>query len=136
MATTADGSTYDAKPTQGKGDFDMKIALAFVVASCLLAAALTAAVATRGTFRPVERQLRVDHEIAGVAVADLRLATISRPLHRSTHTPGRPRDERILRIAGIPGAIAAADVAGDDADGFRRHAEDDRDVAANPPRPA
>jgi hypothetical protein len=88
--------------------------------------------------RPVgaERQLRVDHEIAGVAVADERFATVARPLHRSTQTPGRPPDQRVLRIAGIPGAVAAADVTRDDANGFRRHAEDDCDSVANPPRPA
>ncbi len=83
----------------------------------------------------VERQLRVDHEIAGMAVADHRLATIPRPLHRSTHALGRPRNQRILRIAGIPGAVAAADFARDDADGFRGHAEDHGDIATNPPRP-
>ena len=75
----------------------------------------------------------MDHEIAGVAVAQLRLATIPRPLHRSTHALGRPRDQRLLRIAGIPGPIAAADVARDDADGFGGHAEGDSDVAASSP---
>jgi hypothetical protein len=84
----------------------------------------------------VERQLRVDHEIAGVAVGHHRLATIASPLHRSPETLRRPRDQRVLRIAGIAGAIAAADLARDDADGFRRHTESAGDSAANFPRPA
>ena len=84
----------------------------------------------------VECELCVDYEIAGVAVADQRLTTIPRPLHGPTHALGRPRDQRVLRIARIPGAIAAADFARDDPDGFRRHAEDDSDVVTNPPRPA
>ena len=84
----------------------------------------------------VERQLGVGDEVAGLVVGQHRLAPVARPLHRAAETPSRPRHQRLFRIAAVAGAVVAADVARDDADGGGRHPEGAGDVALDAPRAA
>ena len=61
-------------------------------------------------------------------VGEQRLAALARPLDRATDAPGGPRHQRELRIERVAGAVVAADLARNDADGAARHAQRFRQV--------
>ena len=76
----------------------------------------------------VEGQLQVRDEITRVKVGEQRLAALARPFDRATDAPGGPRHQRELRIERVAGAVVAADLARNDADGAARHAQRFRQV--------
>ena len=82
----------------------------------------------------VERQLHLRHQVATLVVGEQHLAPVAGPLHGAAQASGGPRDQRVLRIAAVPGAVVAADVARHDANRRLRHAEHAGHVAPDPPR--
>ena len=71
----------------------------------------------------IERELGFDDEIARLIVAQERFAALDDPFHRPAELFRRPGDQRKFRIDHAAGAEIAADVAHQDADLLRRHAE-------------
>ena len=77
----------------------------------------------------VEREFGRHGEIAAHIVGDERLVAFAGPFHRPADAARAPGDQREFGKEAVAGAEIAADLVGDDAHGFERHAEDRRKLA-------
>ncbi len=84
----------------------------------------------------VERELRLDHLVAALIVAEERFRPLAGPFDRPADPFRRPGHQREFRIEGIAGAEIAADVARHHPHRRRRNAEHARQLVLLPHHPA
>ena len=70
----------------------------------------------------VERELGGHREIAAHIVGDERFVALGSPFHRPPDLARAPDDQSEFGKEAVAGAEIAADLVGDDAHGFERHA--------------
>ena len=76
----------------------------------------------------IEREFGRHREIAAHIIADKRLVALGRPFHRPADAARAPGDQREFGKEAVARAEIAADLAGDDAHAFHRHAENRRQL--------